>query len=387
MIRIQSNLYNLHLLVALVSCISLFYAIRRSQVDLRRKCTDGVVDRLGKMPVSLSSQPMKAGFLGFSENDCKEFANRIVFAAGKFPDRPTAILHSVKLKDLVVMKVADWLVVSDSPGGVSEINLDFSMFQTSWRGLELRQSSDGERIEHRDQLLSALARMGVSLDCEIRDPNSSASGRNASAATVRDLLRVSVAEFHLNQLELAWTANALALYLPPQRTWENRLGEEYDFDMLVEQLMARPLTSESCAGIHIADCLTTVFLVDREYKILLSETRVRLKAFLLGKVKEAVGSQLPDGAWPVAWATTGFYAPGEVPQIDSATETQKMLVVSHLLEWFNRLPEGLRPPLTTFRRAVGWAVKRMRTMKRQEIEAEICPCTHAVLAVYGAVVE
>ena len=66
---------------------------------------------------------------------------------------------------------------------------------------------------------------------------------------------------------------------------------------------------------------------------------MRLKAFLAGKVKEAVGSQLPSGAWPVAWATTGFYAPGEVPQIDSATVTQKMLVVSHLLEWFNRLPE------------------------------------------------
>ena len=267
MIRIQSSHFKLYLFVAFVSCISLFYAIRSSQVGLQEECTDCVVDRLGKMPVSLSAPPIKAGFLGFSETECKEFANRIVFAAEKFPDRPTAILHSVKLKDLVGMKVADWLVVGDSPGGVSEINLDFSMFQTSWRGFELRQSSDGERIEHRDQLLSALARMGVSLDCEIRDSNSNADSRSGSVATVRDLLRVSVAEFHLNQLELAWTANALALYLPPQRTWKNRLGEEYDFDMLVERLLDRPLTSESCAGIHIVDCLTTVFRVDREYKI------------------------------------------------------------------------------------------------------------------------
>jgi len=344
--------------------------------------SDDIVDvanYVGKNPIVLATIPLPVS-PPLSEEQLVEVAKKIA-AAASVSRSPSACLHATRLAGLVGPDVTAWMERNDLRR-VVRLNLNSDIYQNSWRGIEARRTALGERTEHRDQLLAALAQLGVDLACAV--------GRRTEDQEpfrVRDLLRTSLAEFHLNQQEMSWTATAYALYLPPQSHWFNRYGERFNFDDLTRALISKRLYSEACGGIHLMHALTTILRVDREMHVLNEDTRTRLETYLSMRVQEAVDSQLADGSWPIFWSKSGFVgdvddgAPLESP---AATFSSRMTVGGHLLEWFELLPSDRRPPESTIKHGLLWVASQFDSLADVRDEALICPLTHAVLAVQGS---
>ena len=94
--------------------------------------------------------------------------------------------------------------------------------------------------QHRDQTLAAFGELGL--------PLSHPLNLGDRPASLRDVLRDSIANFHPRQEEIAWTAMAYALYLPPIRAWVNRYGERFTFDDLADELHAGRWIRRVAAG-------------------------------------------------------------------------------------------------------------------------------------------
>lgn len=56
------------------------------------------------------------------------------------------------------------------------------------------------------------------------------------------------------------------------------------------------------------------------------------------------------------------------------------MITGHLLEWFDLLPAEIQPPDSTVRSALLWIVPTLQSLTPEELAADICPCTHALLA-------
>ena len=125
---------------------------------------------------------------------------------------------------------------------------------------EKSPTDDRSLEQHRDQTLAGLGELGLPLSYPLKVGDRTAS--------LRDVLRDSIANFHLRQEEIAWTAMAYVLYLPPIRAWANRYGERFTFDDLADELQRRPMDKESCAGIHILCALTLLARVNAEARVL-----------------------------------------------------------------------------------------------------------------------
>jgi hypothetical protein len=264
----------------------------------------------------------------------------------------------------------EWLD-RDELNRVSRVKLAKQAFRRTWRGLEMAELADGDGTEHRDQTLAALAESGVALNAPI----------DAEDGTfeVRDLLRTSLGEFHLGQKEISWTATAYISYLPPQTTWQNRYGEQFSFNDLVEEIMRRPLTQESCGGIHLVMALTKAARVARELTILDLGLRGRLDGYLRVKVAEAVDAQLDDGSWPLCWSPTGSVWPdGE--STPEPNDTTRVAITGHLLEWFHLLPADLKPPTRTVKAGTLWMCSKLRSSSKDMVTKDFCPYTHAVVS-------
>jgi len=228
---------------------------------------------------------------------------------------------------------------------------------------------------HRDQCLAAMGELGIPLSRVL-----SVSGEERP---LRDVLRDSVANFHLSQHELEWTALAYALYLPPVRQWVNRFGEDTSFDDLVDELLERPLYRSSCAGTHRLYTLTILARIDREEAPVLSQRcRDRLTRQLRRYVEIALAAQESDGSWDLAWHPdfANATAPGEwTPSSD--TEMMRVLATGHIAEWMLYLPEDLQVSDEVLRRAGRWACEQLQSATAERIEQQFCPYSHCACVV------
>ncbi|WP_010583656.1 hypothetical protein [Schlesneria paludicola] len=332
---------------------------------------------LGRKPKVLSLEPQLVPVL-IPEKEIREVAQKVVSAASTQTQSTSALLHATRLSTMVGPGVREWME-RDEAGRIIRLNVGAEVFKDSWRGFEVRQTSSGDRTEHRDQFLAAIAQMGVSLSCAIGPER-----EDGRAFAVSDLLQTSLAEFHLKQSELSWTATAYALYLPPQLYWSNRYQERFDFDDLTRALIDKPLKSESCSGIHLMLALTTIMHVDRQSAILRDDTRSILEKYLRMRVAEAVESQLPDGSWPAFWAKSGFENAGPRLATPAPTFLQRLTIGGHLLEWLQMLPRDQQPPESTIKSGLLWITPQILSMPERDLVPGICPCTHALLAVNGS---
>jgi hypothetical protein len=291
----------------------------------------------------------------------------------KDEDEPKArsrTLHAAQLP-IGPTNISGWLERAEG-NRVTRVKLAKRGFWHTWRGFEMAEKDDGKSSEHRDQTLAALAESGVALDVPLEAED--------GTFEVRDLLRTSLNEFHLGQEEISWTASAYIAYLPPQTRWQNRYGERFSFDRLVEEIMQRSLTKESCGGIHLVMALTKAARVDQDVTTILDpEVRERLVGYLRGKVSEAVGSQLEDGSWPLDWSPSGTVRP-ELEFTPDPTDTAAVTITGHLLEWFHLLPEDLKPPAGTVKAGTVWMRSKLRSAPRESVIENFCPYTHAVIS-------
>lgn len=289
-------------------------------------------------------------------------------------------LHAARLV-AVFGGTPEWVLRRQSPlmdpvklRPVDHVKLHAEDFLLTWRGLEAAETASGERTEHRDQTLSALAELGIELNSTIESKD--------GILRVADLLAASINEFHLDQKEISWTLSAYASYLPPQTVWWNRYGEEFSFDTAVQEMMERKLNRESCRGLHLVTALTRILRVDRDVSILAPEVRERLNAYVRGKLSEAIEAQLEDGSWPLLWSRSGFLDVFEYTP--EATDINRVMVSGHLLEWFHMLPKDIKPPANVVRDGSLWVLRTLRSAPAEAINKEFCPYTHALRSLYIA---
>jgi hypothetical protein len=195
-------------------------------------------------------------------------------------------------------------------------------------------TADRSLEQHRDHTLAAFGELGLPLSYPLK-----VGGRPAS---LRDVLRDSIANFHLGQEEIAWTAMAYALYLPPIRAWVNRYGERFTFDDLAVELQHRPMDKESCGGTHLLYSLTLLARVDAKATVLSGTARGRVIAHLMQCVDVLERTQQPDGSWPAWW--NHELLPGGHPAGLSLADNavNRLLMTGHLAEWLLYLPEQIR---------------------------------------------
>lgn len=234
-----------------------------------------------------------------------------------------------------------------------------------------KPSIDDRSLEqHRDQTLAAFGELGLPLTYPLKVGDRPAS--------LRDVLRDSIANFHRRQEEIAWTAMAYALYLPPIRAWVNRYGERFTFDDLSDELERRPMDKESCGGTHLLYALTLLARVNAEAPVLSEAARARLVAHLGRCVAVVERTQQPDGSWPAWW--NHELLPGGHPSGGSIVDddASRLLMTGHLAEWLLYLPADVPRPRSALARAGDWLRGRMRAASRQDEEGTVCPYSHAV---------
>jgi hypothetical protein len=246
----------------------------------------------------------------------------------------------------------------------------------------LRISRDGVRLSevgrrdardeaHRDQFLAALGQIGIPLSFPLK-----AHGR---AFQVQHLLNDSLANFHLGQEELAWSALAYALYLPPQASWRNRFGESFSFDALADELIRRPLSKESCGGLHLVHALTVLLRANSEWHVVLSENSLsRIRKRLSEYATLAEASQLGNGSWRTNWHSAASKTEGQNGFSNADSVTAAVTVTGHLAEWLLILPHELQVAPDVPLRAAYWLEQQLRNVSEEDLFDNFCPYSHAV---------
>jgi hypothetical protein len=225
---------------------------------------------------------------------------------------------------------------------------------------------------HRDQLLCCLAQLGIPLGHPIIVER--------HRCTFGEVLGDSIANFHLRQEELEFTAIAYALYLPPHRAWTNKFGETYCFDDLVSELLQRGLYESHCYGAHLIEAMAVIDGVDRDIQPVLSEaSRQQLRNRLAIVVAEVLRCQARDGSWGPLWSY-GIPSParpqGWTPRDDDWEE--RLLVTAHITQFLASLPAKhftIEDPV--FARAITWLDEATAHVDQRFIAENYCPCSHA----------
>jgi hypothetical protein len=248
-------------------------------------------------------------------------------------------------------------------------------------GIRYRPPEHSLRVgseNHRDICLATFAEAGLPLSTEFSTPN--------ETFHLRDLLSDSLANFHLKQDELAWTAVAYGLYLSPGRRWTNRFGETFGWDELTDALLAAPFARSSCGGTHLLYALILVRRLERVPCSLSAAVTTRLEVRLKGAIQSACALQASDGSWSMDWwARAGGLPAGYRPLADRS-DFNRLLITGHLLECLTLAPPHLQPPADVYRRAARWLCHVLQD-ERWNSDQAMCPRTHAICAVRSLLTE
>ena len=224
---------------------------------------------------------------------------------------------------------------------------------------------------HRDQCLAGFAELGLPLAFPIRV--------DGCDFTIADVLNDSIVSFQITQDELAWTAIAYSLYLPPNPKWTNRFGKEFTFDILCESLLKTNLAKCSCGGLHIASALAILYQANEEHGILTTENAKSLRDHLSSLVVRAISSQDANGSWGLNWYLNSNHEkpPTSMQAATYSTSLDRILATGHITEWLLLLPADLRPKTHVFQRAAEWLTRELRSLSVTDNKT-LCPASHAI---------
>lgn len=270
---------------------------------------------------------------------------------------------------------ADEEVLSGSD--LREILLDYRRFNEAWSektqdllmegnaGVRVRTQEGDATASHHDHTLASLAEVGTPLDFPVMT--------KIGEARVLSLLRQSLRDFSLNQVEYEWSSLAYALYLPTPGSWYTSEGQLINFDRLADRMMRQALPQGVCLGNHRMHALVMLLRVDDQKRIISTEMRKRIIAFLKDVTDRLVAAQHADGYWDRSWA--GTLPPGA----DSPTDviSHRILATGHPMEWWALAPEEVHPPLETLVFAGQWLCKTIDEMSPREIEVNFTFLSHA----------
>jgi hypothetical protein len=139
-------------------------------------------------------------------------------------------------------------------------------------------------------------------------------------------------------------ACALAYWHPPERTWQNRIGDTYSFDDLVVRLLDRPFGKGSCGGCHVPYAVVVILRADEQHPLLSPAVRKQAQDWLHILSTRLESCQTVSGAWDAGWGQTGVMWGDDV--------LDRITVTGHHLEWIALAPDDLRPARESVARAV-----------------------------------
>lgn len=178
--------------------------------------------------------------------------------------------------------------------------------------------------KHLDESVSILGEIGI--------PSRQAIVVWDRSTTVGDAVRAAALNCDLDQ-ELEFSVAVFAHYLPPQRAWRNKFGDEISFDALSDRLCRKPLGTGGCGGCHALYSLALVLAADRNNPLLSNPVREQVRA----RIREALAilrrTQRESGAWDLHWYDPALKAEEEFSTIAMAT--------GHTLEWLAVAPADL----------------------------------------------
>jgi hypothetical protein len=191
------------------------------------------------------------------------------------------------------------------------------------------------------------------------------------------MLDHSVAHFTFDG-EVYWDAIALAIYLPPQKEWTNRLGQAFDFDALAVELLRRKPEQSSCAGTHSLISLVILLRCDDEIAILSPKVRRSVESSLQSTVDVLMGSTTDEGLWDLQW-----YERSGATSLSS--DSNVIIATGHHLEWLEILPPRIRVDDEVLARAAVALFHRLVTSIQTGgapwVGEAFCPLTHAARSI------
>ncbi len=227
---------------------------------------------------------------------------------------------------------------------------------------------DGKHVgefAHVDELLTECGEVGLHSETAVR-----AEDREG---TLKDIVREAVAKFSINQ-EMEWTAEGLARYLSPQRSWKNRFGEVYSFDDVATVLLNHKSGTGACFDLHVPYALTCLLRIDSQFCILSNSVRESLKRYFRDF------SQKLDENWKTWWSTLpSASSPGK--GMARGLNMDELTVLSHNLEWIGLAPDELRPSRTTMRGMIESMFAGIAAYSAAAIYALYPPLSHAGRAI------
>lgn len=271
---------------------------------------------------------------------------------------------------------------------------DGTLLVTTQHGLRFLTARGRATQAHKDQCLSVLAELGVPLSFQLSTPR--------GPMALRHVLNDAIANFVLAG-ELEWTALALALYLPPQRSWNNKFGSEFTFDDVVLELLKSQYEFASCTGTHGLYTLAILLRVNRRVPILNPQRADQLHCYLQMVTDAVQKSQLDSGAfhpmWYAAMVTSTEYLKflGEIAPQEHETEMltavrqwrseldtgepiteQLVLSTAHHLEWQFVLPKAMQCPNDAVSQASQFLIDSLTDASNEELRQGFCAYSHAV---------
>jgi hypothetical protein len=211
-------------------------------------------------------------------------------------------------------------------------------------GVMVRVSGKDETATaHRDSLLSAAASAGLPLDTVMHTTEGS--------ATLRDVLRRSIAVFSLEGGEIDWTAQAYALYFPEgQTSWVNRFGQSHSFDDLAEHLMSLPRGEGTCYGTHHLYALAVILNVHDRVSRVSDSAATAVREYLRRTSEHLTKYQHPEGSWGGGWEEE------KRPELVQPMKTLggRLRATGHHLEWIALVPRELGPDEPVVQKALSF---------------------------------
>lgn len=223
-------------------------------------------------------------------------------------------------------------------------------------GVAIRWGKEQCASVHHDHWLASLTEAGVSL----HEPVFLPGGKQRN---IGDVLRQSMLDFRVDEIEVEWSAMAFGLWLAPQREWVNNQGRQINFDLLAERLVRGHQRFGVCTGTHRVYSLMLLIRLDDEYHILSPAGREVAWKHLEFIRDQITVSQFEDGHWPSNWSD-GALALKE-PVEDELYK--KVIATGHHLEWLAIAPKELHPPREQILKAADWVISTTTSQTPEQI--------------------
>ncbi len=217
--------------------------------------------------------------------------------------------------------------------------------------------------KHRDETISILGEIGIPSNRQIVVWD--------QTTTVAETVRAAAVNCDLNQ-ELDFSVAVFAYYLPPQRTWTNKFGEEISFDILCDRLCDRPLGTGGCGGCHAMYSLAIVLSADRHHEILSEASRRKVRSTLAQAIHTLQETQREDGTWDLHW-----FDPKAPQERDLSTTT---MATGHTLEWLAVAPPDIMNDPEMVSRGCEGALRLLMDAPQTLLDTEYNYYTHVANA-------